>query len=636
MKLRSISVLFLIISIIMLNSCGTKEFEGTFGYEPETPEPGKNMTIMYNPESTELSGSTSIELVVYSYNKELISAEGYLMKKVGNHWETSLTPHIEAEGLLIKFVDGDDLELEDLNDKQGYRISLYDKAGNVFPGASAGYAVALGSWIRSVGFDGDSETSIAKLREVFTSNPEIKSNYLGFYFQQILRAEKETANEIIIQELDELATKPDKNEDELSVLANWYARIDLPDKAEEYDKILVEEYPDGKYVQTKRINEYYSEKDFEKKAQLIEEILAKYPDLEEPNRFYNDLAYQYVRNGELEDAYDFIKTNFDKIEFGYLNYCAGRILDNQSTLDKGMELMKAAVELAKNEISSPKGEKPDYLTQREWDQNRKHTYGTALISYGSALVNNGNKEEALKYLEEGIETNKDYYVNVAEIETYITALIELENFEQAQKKVEYFISEGFGTSKLFDFLRDLYIRKNGSENGFEEYAGKFEAAAKQQMIEELKKELLNYPAPDFTLTNLDGKEVSLSSLKGKSVIIDFWATWCGPCINSFPGMQKAVDKFKTNDKVEFLFVNTWENVENKKKNAEDFINQNNYTFNVLMDYDNKVIESYKVGGIPTKFIIDANGNVRFKSVGFSGNIDKIPDEIAAMIELIQS
>jgi len=636
MKIRFYLSFLIIPLLFLLSNCGSEEFKGKFGYEPESPEPGKSLTVKYNPQGTELENSKSIELVVYSYNKDLISTEGYFMEKVDNHFEASFVPHNDAEGLVIKFVDGDDLEMEDLNDKEGYLISLYDISGKILPGASAGYATALGSWIRSVGLDGDSETSIAKLREVFKTNPETKTDYLEFYFRQILRAEKETANETIEAELDELAAKENLTEDELTLLASWYARIDNNDKADEYSKLVADKYPNGKYVQTQKVNEYYSEKDFGRKAELIEEILSAYPEIENPNRFYNDLAYQYVRNGNLEEAYDFIIANLDKMEFGYLNYCAGRIADGEATKEKGLELMKTALDIAKTEVGSPKGEKPEYSTNREWEESRKHTYGSALISYGAALVKNGDKENALGYLEEGIETNKNYYVDVADVETYINALIELEKFEEAQEKVEYYVSEGFGTSQLFDYMRDLYIRKNGSETGFQEYAAKFESAAKQLMIEELKKEMINYPAPDFTLTNLDGKEVSLTSLKGKSVIIDFWATWCGPCLSSFPGMQKAVDRFKDNPNVEFLFVNTWENVDDKKKNAEDFIKQNNYTFNVLMDYDNKVIESYKVSGIPTKFIIDANGNVRFKSVGFSGNTDKIPDEIAAMIELIQS
>ena len=137
------------------------------------------------------------------------------------------------------------------------------------------------------------------------------------------------------------------------------------------------------------------------------------------------------------------------------------------------------------------------------------------------------------------------------------------------------------------------------------------------------------------MLDLDGKKVSLADLKDKTVIVDFWATWCGPCLASFPGMKKAVEKYEAGGKVKFLFVNTWENVEDKKKNATDFITKNSYPSHVLLDDKNEVITTYKVSGIPTKFIIDGKGNIRFKSVGFGGDADKLVDELGLMIGMIQ-
>ena len=117
------------------------------------------------------------------------------------------------------------------------------------------------------------------------------------------------------------------------------------------------------------------------------------------------------------------------------------------------------------------------------------------------------------------------------------------------------------------------------------------------------------------------------------LIVDFWATWCGPCIASMPAMKTAQENLKQRDDVTFVFVDTWESAENQKQNAKDFMTKNNYPFHVLLDDESKVVADFKVSGIPTKFVIDKTGNIRFKSVGFSGNDDALVDEVSMMVEM---
>ncbi|MDB5156666.1 MAG: resA 6 [Mucilaginibacter sp.] len=152
--------------------------------------------------------------------------------------------------------------------------------------------------------------------------------------------------------------------------------------------------------------------------------------------------------------------------------------------------------------------------------------------------------------------------------------------------------------------------------------------------------ITNQPAPVFELKDMDGKTVSLADYKGKVVVVDFWATWCGPCKMSFPGMQLVLNKYKKDNDVQFLFIDTREKAADYKDLVKNFLAENHYTFKVIFDENgadgiqNKFIKIYKVPGIPTKFIIDRDGIIRFERIGYmSGMSDQdLANEVAEMIE----
>lgn len=123
----------------------------------------------------------------------------------------------------------------------------------------------------------------------------------------------------------------------------------------------------------------------------------------------------------------------------------------------------------------------------------------------------------------------------------------------------------------------------------------------------------NLKAPDFTLSNLRGKDVTLSEvLKQGPVILDFWATWCKPCIKAFPGLQDLLVKYESRG----LRVVTV-SVDSPKTQARviPFIKSKKYTFEVLFDSQGRVAKKYQVMAIPRTLLISPTGEIVYATVG---------------------
>jgi len=118
------------------------------------------------------------------------------------------------------------------------------------------------------------------------------------------------------------------------------------------------------------------------------------------------------------------------------------------------------------------------------------------------------------------------------------------------------------------------------------------------------------PAPDFSLTDIDGRQHRLGDYRGRVVIVNFWATWCPPCREEMPSMQRAWERIR-DEGIVMLGINLGED----EDAIFEFTAGYPVDFPLLMDRDSSVIRAWGVRGLPTTFVIDPRGRIRYRAVG---------------------
>ncbi|GAB3511169.1 hypothetical protein GCM10027442_20600 [Emticicia fontis] len=437
------------------------------------------------------------------------------------------------------------------------------------------------------------------------------------------------------RELQGFVLYDDLTEVEMRFLAKFYAEINENTTARELNKKRHEKYPKDRSVIEEANRDFHMEfareKSFSKKKEMYDAFCARYNDLEDSitvklNQFKRGtmlarLAVYYLKENRFDEW---------EIELSKLNAVGQRtslylgssdLVNKDSYLENAEILAKRACVFELKNLKEPRyWNEPLYMTDEEVNHYRRKYAAWVIKNYGVILMKNNKLALADSVLKEAAYTYA--FGEHTEInETYIDCLIKRGKTEQAEEEARRFVSTQKSSPHIDAFLNQL--KKSTNLNS---------TVSINNFKNRVPVSLINQPLSDFYFVDTLGKQVTKESLKGKVVVVDCWATWCNSCIIGFEGMYNLTKKYGKADVV-FLFLNTLEFGGNVEEKAKKLIKSKGYDFTIVFDQDNVAVDKLKVNSLPTKFIIDKDGNIRFRQEGEAeGFLEKLDTVIEQLIK----
>ena len=267
--------------------------------------------------------------------------------------------------------------------------------------------------------------------------------------------------------------------------------------------------------------------------------------------------------------------------------------------------------------------KPRRVSSAQWQERKEQGIASVYLLRGKVHADMGADDKARSDLVKS-------YKSARMAETALALGEIAEKRKNLDEAIDYYLQAfavSLNTEDKVDLkslrrrIGQLYSAKHGSEVGLGDRLLKAHDAyvkEREERLAKLEPPNINEGVGDplkFTLTNLDGSSLKLDSHRGKVIVMNFWATWCGPCMTELPLFEKTIAKYKNDKNVLFLAITTDED----RELVAPFLKQ--YKFNLPVAYAEYLNDHFGVSSIPTTIILDAKGEIAFRQAGFNPRED---------------
>lgn len=638
-------------------------------FKPSKSKTAQLVQIAYDAKGKDLEFSDAIQAALYLFEDyEWKQTSLALQKNTAGQWIATVPVKSTTAFIGAKFFQGelDHPDVLDNNQDRGYAIALRDAKGKAIPGAYLGEAAfqvpaIAGGGIFSYYSHQPPVLPADYLKRLAEDEFALSGKQYLQYFQSLMSLQKLALGDAFPAYAKKLMIDGLKQKDVSDQVLNQFysfasARLQDEELTQWIEKRVNTDFPNGATARFIAYNNTMGSSP--NKVEVIasyEDFLRRFPVQQwrkHPNNqgfiyyaVYRGLgaAYfeskQFDRFAKLYDDIDF-RTGNELMRWNIMRAYMFKMVGKDSLYHISEAILPKLI--AKQRDNSYK---EDFDRQTQADSNVVKNLDDRLFTHISLLNDLGKYAEARKYF---LQLSEDGKYNNAELnEINLQVLEGLGDDKQILPLLEMSARYNAMTPRMFDKLKAIYLKGHaGDGGGYQTYlAGLKSNEEKAAMKAYVDHNWVNHPMPDFRLETAEGLFITPEDWKDKIVVVDFWATWCRPCIMAFPGMQLLVDKYAQDAQIAIYMLGTMQTEDYKNKSV-NYVRGEGFRFNLLHDSVNpktneqdlvfkQLVPLFGDSSIPRKIIVK-NGRVRYCSGGYSGSPSKLMDELSLAIEILRN
>jgi len=610
--------------------------------KPEKIKRGDTVTISYDPAARDakITPDAPSVTIVFTYSTFYDLPWKMPMVKKGKIWTASFVAGRFATFATFYLQSGEQIEKPAAD--QHYALRVFDGEKSVkssflhesyslsaqmpkAPDLQAKKLILLGEELKN--YPDNYEAKVAQLntRMIMAKSPEEKLRF------------REQARKIIAAKFEENPTLPGN----VNLVTMGYLMIGEKSRLDSVRKVIMQRFPDADIAKDLRAAIIAKEQDTAAKIAKLEAMLKKSDKLgEEGSEGIHKMLFDHYASVRDSARALFHASKLNAKASPYtpqtLKDIAARLTENRIAPSAAIAYADRALKISGTwpvgiiRYFPEFGYIPSYVP----DSTRKQAVAearSALLSIKALNYFELHQIDSARLLADQavkLSDGREGLINSAEVSARLN-----EN-EKAFGMLWKLLVKNPTDSTVLKNAKVSFLKYNQSEADFKSKVAELEALEIAQLTAKTRLAMMNKPGPELSgLVDLEGRPVTAEMMKGKVVILDFWATWCVPCMQEMPYFHKVFEKYRNNKDVMFMVVNSGSNntIEDAKKWA---IQNPQYQFQIYFNNDKNIGEKVGFTVIPTIAVLDQQGKMQFRTIGFEGEVlqKKLDVEIAVLLE----